>query len=82
MNLRQAYDGWAQQEQNRTLYQKTRDAFRRAWFTLPTNKPCSWYTADRLALALAETNVIESDKVKSASVMIHVLTWANFAEPK
>ena len=82
MNLRQAYDGWAQQEQNRALYMKTRDAFRRAWFTLPTNKPCSWYTADRLALALAETNVIESDKVKSASVMVHVLTWANFAEPK
>lgn len=82
MNLRQAYDGWALQEQNRTLYMKTRDAFRRAWFTLPTNKPCSWYIADRLALALAETKVIESDKVKAASVMIHVLTWANFAEPK
>jgi len=82
MNLRQAYDGWSQQEQNRQLYVKTRDAFRRAWFTLPTNKPCSWYTKDVLALALAETRVVESDKVKSASVMIHVLTWANFAEPK
>lgn len=82
MNLRQAYDGWSQQEQNRQLYVKTRDAFRRAWFTLPTNKPCSWYTKDVLALALAETRVVESDKVKSASVMLHVLTWANFAEPK
>lgn len=82
MNLRQAYDGWSQQEQNRKLYVKTRDAFRRAWFTLPTNKPCSWYTKDVLALALAETRVVESDKVNAASVMIHVLTWANFAEPK
>lgn len=82
MNLRQAYDGWSQQEQNRQLYVNTRDAFRRAWFTLPTNKPCSWYTKDVLALALAETRVVESDKVKSASVMLHVLTWANFAEPK
>lgn len=82
MNLRQAYDGWSQQEQNRQFYVKTRDAFRRAWFTLPTNKPCSWYTKDVLALALAETRVVESDKVKAASVMIHVLTWANFAEPK
>ena len=82
MNLRQAYDGWSQQEQNRQLYIKTRDAFRRAWFTLPTNKPCSWYTKDVLALALAETRVVESDKVKAASVMVHVLTWANFAEPK
>lgn len=82
MNLRQAYDGWGQQSQNKQLYVKTRDAFRRAWFTLPTNKPCSWYTKDILALALAETRVVESDKVKSASVMVHVLTWANFAEPK
>ncbi len=82
MNLRQAYDGWSQQSQNKQLYVKTRDAFRRAWFTLPTNKPCSWYTKDILALALAETRVVESDKVKSASVMVHVLTWANFAEPK
>lgn len=82
MNLRQAYDGWSQQEQNRTLYTNTRDAFRRAWFTLPTNKPCSWYTKDVLALALAETRVVESDKVKSASVMVHVLNWAHFAEPK
>ena len=82
MNLRQAYDGWSQQEQNRTLYVKTREAFRKAWFALPTNKPCSWYTCDVLALALAETHVIESDKVKAASVMVHVLTWANFAEPK
>ena len=82
MNLRQAYDGWSQQEQNRTLYVKTRDAFRKAWFTLPTNKPCSWYDRDVLALALAETRVVENDKVKAASVMVHVLTWANFAEPK
>lgn len=82
MNLRQAYDGWGQQEQNRQLYARTREAFRKAWFTLPTNKPCSWYTKDVLALALAETRVVESDKVKAASVMLHVLTWANFAEPK
>ena len=82
MNLRQAYDGWSQQEQNRQLYVKTREAFRKAWFTLPTNMPCSWYTKDVLALALAETRVVESDKVKAASVMIHVLTWANFAEPE
>lgn len=33
-------------------------------------------------MALAETRVVESDKVKAASVIIHVLTWANFAEPK
>lgn len=82
MNLRQAYDGWAQQQQNRALYVKTRDAFRKAWFMLETNKPCSYYTRQILGEALAQTRVVESMKVSAASVMCHVLTWANFAEPK
>lgn len=82
MNLAQAYQGWQQQSQNRDLYVKTREAFRKAWFTLPTNKPCSYYTKEVLGEALAETRVIESSKAKAASVMIHVLTFANFAEPK
>ena len=82
MNLGQAYQGWQQQSQNRDLYVKTREAFRKAWFTLPTNKPCSYYTKEVLGTALAETREIESNKVKAASVMCHVLTWANWAEPK
>lgn len=82
MNLGQAYQAWQQQSQNRELYLKTREAFRKAWFTLPTNKPCSYYTKEVLGTALAETRVIESFKANAASVMIHVLTFANFAEPK
>ena len=82
MNLAQAYSGWQQQSQNRTLYAKTREAFRKAWFELPTNKPCSYYTKEVLGEALAKTREIESNKAKAASVMIHVLTFANWAEPK
>lgn len=81
MNLQQAYQGWQQQSQNSELYKKTRDAFRKAWFQLPTNKPCSYYTKEVLGEALAATREIESVKAKAASVMIHVLTFANFAEP-
>lgn len=82
MNLGQAYQGWQQMEENRELYIKTRDAFRKAWFQLPTNKPCSYYTKEVLGNALAATYVIESFKAKAASVMIHVLNFANWAEPK
>ena len=82
MNLAQAYSGWQQQSQNRTLYAKTKEAFRKAWFDLPTNKPCSYYTKEVLGEALAKTREIESNKAKAASVMIHVLTFANWAEPK
>lgn len=81
MNLKQAYEGWGQQSQNRELYLKTKEAFRKAWFLLPTNKPCSWYTKRILALALAETKVVYSDKVRATSVLIQALDWANFAEP-
>ena len=82
MNLQEAYQGWQQQSQNSKLYAKTREAFRKAWFNLPTNKDCSYYTKEILGEALAATREIESNKAKAASVMIHVLTFANFAEPE
>ena len=82
MNLAQAYQGWSEQSQNSELFKRTKEAFRKAWFTLPTNKPCSYYTKEILGTALAETRVIESSKARAASVMCHVLAWANWAEPK
>ena len=81
MNLGQAYQGWQQMQENRELYRNTREAFRKAWFTLPTNKPCSYYTKEVLGKALAETREIESNKAKAASVMIHVLTFAKRTTP-
>lgn len=82
MNLHQAYQGWKEQSENRELYVNTREAFRKAWFTLPTNKPCSYYTREVLGEALAATREIQSNKAKAASVMCHVLSWAHWAEPK
>ena len=82
MNLDKAYKEWQDLSQNRELYVKTREAFRKAWFTLPTNKPCSYYTKQILGEALAATREVESVKTNAASVMVHVLTFANFAEPK
>lgn len=49
MNLKQAYQGWQQQSQNRELYVKTREAFRKAWFTLLTYNDLMEYTKDPLA---------------------------------
>lgn len=82
MNLGQAYLGWQQQSENRKLYMNTHEAFRKAWFTLPTNKPCSYYTREVLGTALAETREVDSVKAKAASVMCQVLSWAHWAEPK
>ena len=81
MNLKETYQGWQQMQENRELYAKTREAFRKAWFTLPTNKPCSYYTKEVLGEALAATREVESNKAKAASVICHVLTFANWAEP-
>lgn len=82
MNLAQAYQGWQQLSENRELYIKTKEAFRKAWFTLPTNKACSYYTKEILGEALAATREVESNKARAASIMVHVLNFANWAEPK
>lgn len=74
--------GWGQLSENRELFSKTKEVFRKAWFMLPTNKPCSYYTKRVLSLALAETKVVISDKAKAASVMVQVLDFAHWAEPK
>ena len=82
MTLSQAYNGWSIQSQNRKHYNATKEMFRKSWFMLETNQPCSYYTEQILGEALAKTRVIETYKVNAASVMIQVLEFANFAEPK
>lgn len=82
MTLSQAYNGWSIQSQNRKHYNATKEMFRKSWFMLETNQPCSYYTEQVLGEALAKTRVIETYKVNAASVMIQVLEFANFAEPK
>ena len=81
MTLQEAYQGWQQLQQNRALFAKTREAFRKSWLQLPTNKPCEFYTKDILGELLAATDQAEENKAKAASVMIHVLTYAHQQEP-
>jgi len=81
MTLQEAYQGWQQDGQNRQLYANTRNAFRKAWFRLPTNQPCRYYTKEVLGEALAATDEVREMKAKAASVMIHVLAFAHRQEP-
>ena len=77
MNLDKAYETWGQMSDNRELYYKTKTLFRKMWWLIPTNKPCSYYTLPVLARALQQANGAHSDKVSAASVMVHVLNFAN-----
>lgn len=77
MNLDKAYETWGQLSDNRELYYKTKTLFRKMWWLIPTNKPCSYYTLPVLARALQQANGAHSDKVSAASVMVHVLNFAN-----
>ena len=82
MKLDDAYNAWGQQSDNRELFYKTKTAFRKMWWLIPTNKPCSYYTLQVLGRALAQANGAHSDKVSAASVMCHVLNYAYQCEPE
>ena len=81
MKLDDAYNAWGQQSDNRELFYKTKTAFRKMWWLIPTNKPCSYYTLQVLGRALAQTNGAHGDKVSAASVMCHVLNYAYQCDP-
>ena len=81
MNLDKAYESWGQMSDNRELYFKTKTLFRKMWWLIPTNKPCSYYTLPVLARALQQANGAHSDKVNAASIMCHVLNFAHTAQP-
>ena len=81
MNLDKAYESWGQMSDNRELYFKTKTLFRKMWWLIPTNKPCSYYTLEVLGRALVQANGAQSDKVKAASVMCHVLNFAHTTQP-
>jgi len=81
MNLDKAYESWGQMSNNRELYFKTKTLFRKMWWLIPTNKPCSYYTLEVLGRALVQANGAQSDKVKAASVMCHVLNFAHTTQP-
>jgi len=82
MKLDDAYNAWGQQSDNRELFQKTKTTFRKMWWLIPTNKPCSYYTLQVLGRALAQANGAHGDKVSAASVMCHVLNYAYQCDPE
>lgn len=81
MKLSEAYSQWQRQQACRPLYMRTREAFRKVWFDLPTNKETGYYTLDVLGAALAATDAAVPDKINAASVMVHVLAYANTVDP-
>ena len=82
MKLSEAYSQWQRQQACRPLYMRTREAFRKVWFALPTNKETGYYTLDVLGAALSAADAADSDKTNAASVMVHVLAYANTADPE
>jgi hypothetical protein len=77
MTLQEAYQGWQAETANKQLYIKSRDAFRKTWLMLPTNKECSYYTLEVLSAAIVQTKMMHSFRIQASSVMVHVLTWAH-----
>jgi hypothetical protein len=82
MKLDDAYNAWGGQSENRELAQKTKKIFHNIWWLIPTNQPCNYYTLPVLARALQQANGAQSDKVKAASVMVHVLNYAHNVDPE
>jgi hypothetical protein len=82
MKLDDAYNAWGGQSENSELAQKTKKIFHNIWWLIPTNQPCNYYTLPVLARALQQANGAQSDKVKAASVMVHVLNYAHNVDPE
>lgn len=81
MTLQEAYQGWQMVKDNRALYMRSKDAFRKVWLMLPTNKPCGYYTLEVLVSAITQTKMDYSFRVQAASVMLHVLVYAHNQDP-
>lgn len=83
MNLKQAYQAWQEVRDNRQLYLKTKSAFQHAWVLLDFRKTCKEVCDEEfLAITLAQSRAIKSEKVSAASVLTQVLDYAHFLEEK
>ena len=82
MTFQQIYDQWGRQDDSKVLYAKTKSAFKAVWAKLNWNQPCSALTLKVLGEAFRQTKAMPGDKVKSASVMVHVLKYAHDIDPK
>ena len=83
MTLKEAYEQWGNLKERQTLYIKTRNAFMQVWKKLDYSIPCKEVTLAVLREALAKRGpVYAEDKVRAASVMVHVLTFAHQEQPQ
>ncbi len=75
MTLKEAHTSWSQQEDIKVFATKTRWIFDRLFKTL-YDEPCEKLTKDILMEAISKAVLGFSDKVKGASVVVHVLKFA------
>ena len=75
MTLKEAHTSWGQQEDIKVFATKTRWIFDRLFKTL-YDEPCEKMTKDILREAISKAMLGFSDKVKGASVVVHVLKFA------
>lgn len=75
MTLKEAHTSWSQQENIKAFSTKTRWIFDRLFKTL-YDEPCEKLTKDILREAIGKAMLGFSDKVKGASVVVHVLKFA------
>lgn len=76
MTLKEAHTSWSQQENIKAFATKTRWIFDRLFKTL-YDEPCEKLTKDILREAISKAMLGFSDKVKGASVVVHVLKFAD-----
>lgn len=75
MTLKEAHTSWSQQEDIKAFATKTRWIFDRLFKTL-YDEPCEKLTKDILREAISKAMLGFSDKVKGASVVVHVLKFS------
>ena len=75
MTLKEAHTSWSQQEDIKVFATKTRWIFDRLFKTL-YDEPCEKLTKDILREAISKAVLGFSDKVKGASVVVHVLKFS------
>ena len=75
MTLKEAHTSWSQQGNIKAFATKTRWIFDRLFKTL-YDEPCEKLTKDILREAIGKAMLGFSDKVKGASVVVHVLKFA------
>ena len=75
MTLKEAHTSWSQQEDIKVFATKTRWIFDRLFKTL-YDEPCEKLTKDILMEAISKAVLGFSDKVKGASVVVHVLKFS------